>query len=82
MIVDWYDVTVELPEKSGNYLVRLEPAYLQYAQYEVIHYSAKHKKFNAYDEIPARNAVTTVSHWAKIPFVDGTNDEEGWNFYG
>lgn len=57
----FYNPNIKLPEKSGDYLCITRYGNLMY-----LHYSAKHKLFNMYDETQnAENAIHVVG-WAKF----------------
>lgn len=55
------------PTKSGFYLCCTS---VEYEVYMVLHYSAKHKRFNAFDGLPPSNAMN-VEWWAHIRKAPG-----------
>jgi hypothetical protein len=64
--IEWHKPTEKLPEETGNYLVR----YARSNGFTEVHYSSKHKLFNALDsdtEEAARNTTFPVSYWANKP---------------
>lgn len=57
-----------LPEKSGEYLCTAG----DHDEWIVLHYSAKHKLFNAFDSMKeehAKHNVIPVTRWAELPTV-------------
>ena len=66
----WICVADRLPSKSGQYLVcRVGSDY-----YAVLDYSAKHKMFNAFDEVDAEHVAKyaiQVTHWKPLPKMPG-----------
>jgi hypothetical protein len=59
----WVKCSERLPEKDGDYeIVHSESCV------GVIHFSAKHGTWNAYDfeETPGEHAITSVHHWREI----------------
>ena len=55
-----------LPEKSGEYLCLAGYR----SEWVVLHYSAKHQLFNAFDNHPAEDArkyAIPVTRWAELP---------------
>ena len=57
----WIPVTERLPEESGEYLVATRRGNLH-----VLSYSARHKAFNAFDDI-SNDAEVRCSHWMPLP---------------
>ena len=60
--VEWISVDDRLPEESGEYLTYHNGYYM------TLSYSARHKMFNASDDLAkANSAVLTVTHWMPLP---------------
>lgn len=57
----WIPARVRLPEKSDLYLVQTSGSSL-----ETLFYSAKHEKFNAFDELEPMNEIKCVA-WMPLP---------------
>ena len=58
----WISVDDRLPEESGEYLTYHNGYYM------TLSYSARHKMFNASDDIAkANSAIHTVTHWMPLP---------------
>lgn len=58
------------PKKSGFYLCCTN---VELETYAVLHYSAKHKRFNAFDSIPPTKTMAVIC-WAHIPKVSGVRE--------
>ena len=62
----WHDAKKELPEKSGEYLVKCVCLFF------VMSYSAKHKKWNVRDDSSDDHAAECQmfpKYWAELPSV-------------
>ena len=57
-----------LPEESGFYL-----AFSEQGNWHVLHYSARHKAFNAFDGL-RNDAEVRCSHWMPLPDPPGKDD--------
>jgi hypothetical protein len=71
-VIKWHDVTEELPEKSGAYFIH------SYSFHEV-HYSSKHKLFNAqdyYTEDEAKGYAIYPNYWAELPELPAKDLED------
>lgn len=75
--VEWISVADRLPEKSGDVLIFIPytDELMEGRGYLArVHYSAKHKAFNAYDSSEApSSAFTDVMFWA-----DDVIPPQGW----
>ena len=73
--IEWHKTTEELPEKSGNYLIKHSIKYIS-----MVPYSAKHKRFNAFDNFTKAKAkeleIADVCYWAEMPAFP-ENESEG-----
>lgn len=73
--MNWISVAERFPEKSGKVLVCLD-----YGGITVVNYSAKHKQFNNYDELPKepenRYLFRSTVAWMPLPepYKEGLND--------
>lgn len=62
--IEWHDGKKELPEKSGEYLVKCACLYF------VMGFSSKHNKFNCRDDATGEEAAATEmfpKYWAELP---------------
>ena len=59
----WISVEERLPEYTGYFLCYVE----RYDVIDVIHYSARNKAFNAWDENFSPDCVIAVTHWMPLP---------------
>ncbi len=64
MKTNWIPVSERLPEKSGDVLVCSVAGCI-----DVVHYSAKHRQFNSYDELPKSDAsiFSNTVAWMPLP---------------
>lgn len=67
-----YKTSEQLPAKSGSYLTFTSG---ENGHWAVFDYSAKYKKFNAFDCLESAEYAIDVSHWLELPVVDGTEQE-------
>ena len=58
---EWFSVKTDPPKKSGYYLCCVGGEFPM-----VIHYSAKHRAFNAYDEFEETSCPIEVTHWMPL----------------
>lgn len=58
----WVSVAERLPENSGKYLVFTHAGII-----EVLHYSVKHRAFNAFDSLPDSAGSIRVRYWMPLP---------------
>lgn len=72
--IEWHNPAVELPEKSGIYLVYYG------AGIQAMSYSKKHKLFNVCDwetEAEAKEYAVDCKYWAEFPeFPEGESEDE------
>ena len=61
----WIPVGERLPEESGWCL-----AFSEQGNWHALHYSARHKAFNAFDEL-RNDAEVRCSHWMPLPDSPG-----------
>lgn len=59
----WISVKERLPEKSGYYLCWMP----KYETTDVLHYSAKHMAFNAFDTTYIPESALPATHWMSLP---------------
>lgn len=54
----------ELPQASGEYLTKRDK---EYSSWQVLGYSARYRKFNAYDCLNNADNAVEVDLWAELP---------------
>ena len=67
-----YETSKQLPAESGRYLTFTSG---EGGHWAVFDYSAKHKKFNAFDCLENAKYAIDVSHWTELPVIDGDQGE-------
>lgn len=67
-LTPWESVKDKLPNKSGEYLTYHIDPISSIGWFSVEYYSARHQKFNAFDELEeAKYASNSVTHWMHLP---------------
>lgn len=61
-----HDARKELPEKSGDYLVKVSDIF---NNWQVLSYSTRYKKFNTYDPLDNDKDAIKGYLWAELPEV-------------
>ena len=71
--IEWHKPTEKLPEKSGYYMAKCKNLL------QGLHYSSRHKAFNAFDDNPAESVRAyeiKPIYWAEIPAELETESED------